>query len=1038
MTGKILIFVFGPACREIMTVSMKPLRLITICAAALVCCALAAEDGQPRKTVTQLIQEDTSLVDVTESVKEGAVLPDHPRLLLPKGGEKALKKLIKKDPMWTEIHNAIIEEAERMLELPQYERTMVGRRMQVPQFSRIFYLSYSYRMTGDKRFLRKAEEEMVCASSYSDWNPSHFLDAATMTAALAIGYDWLYPQLSESVKRAVEDAIIDKGLYPSFDPIDAWFVDAETNWNQVCHSGITLGALAIWETAPDLSRLVTNRAVDYVTLPLAHYAPDGAYPEGYHYWSYGTSFNALLISALESVFGTDFGLCSMPGFLRSSEFIAHMTTPSLHNFNFSDNNSGVTLFPEMFWFYSKTGNPTILYDQARLYRRDGVKPLVGTRFLPAMVIWGASESLAEAEKPESLFWVSGGDNPLALMRSSWDSTAVHVGFKGGCASINHGHMDAGSFVMESQGVRWAIDPGSVRYNDLETKGVRLWTRTQNSQRWDVYKYNNFAHNTLTFNHKYQSVKDTAKIVDYSDDPDAMSALCDLSPVYSDWVKTAKRQVSLLDKETVTIEDWITTGQYFTKLTWNLTTPAEVSRLSDRELLLQKDGKSLYMTVEGLDNLTWDIGPAEPLFSFDEAMPGITMVRFHSDLKLSATQKVKVTLSPKRLVKTEDNLVAEAFALADKQLRVALEDAEAVRAAKGKTLEELPSPRNLQPDGSLNLVRASDWCSGFFPGNLWLMYEYSQDPFWKEKAKEYTAVLEGQKLNKGTHDLGFMMGCSFGQGLRLEPSQEYEDILLETAKSLASRYNPAIGLIRSWDFNADVWKFPVIIDNMMNLELLFWAAKASGDANYYKIAVSHADKTMANHFREDGSSWHVVDYDPATGQPRLKQTHQGFADDSAWARGQAWGLYGFTMCYRETGDERYLKQAEKIASFIFNNPNLPEDKIPYWDYNDPGIKPAPAITEEDIVPRDASAAAVTVSALYELSQYSAKGDEYRRLADEILLNLKESYSLSGGEGHGFLLRSSTGSKPQDTEVDVPLVYADYYYLEALLRRNRLSR
>ena len=281
-----------------------------------------------------------------------------------------------------------------------------------------------------------------------------------------------------------------------------------------------------------------------------------------------------------------------------------------------------------------------------------------------------------------------------------------------------------------------------------------------------------------------------------------------------------------------------------------------------------------------------------------------------------------------------------------------------------------------------------------------------------------------KFEKG----GFMLYCSYGNGYRMEQSDKYKQVLLEGANSLASRFNPVVGCIRSWDHNGDKWQYPVIIDNMMNLEFLFWATKASGDSTFYKIAVTHADNTMKYHFRKDYSSYHVIDYDTITGNVRNKHTHQGYAHESAWARGQAWGLYGYTMCFRETGDRRYLNQAEQIASFIFHHPNLPSDLIPYWDYNDP---------ETPASPRDVSAATITASALYELSAYSDKGGQYKKWADTIMENLTESYRVPLNQMHGFLLHSSTGHKPAGTEIDVPIVYADYYFLEALLRKKNLE-
>ncbi|OCX52506.1 glucuronyl hydrolase [Mucilaginibacter sp. PPCGB 2223] len=336
-----------------------------------------------------------------------------------------------------------------------------------------------------------------------------------------------------------------------------------------------------------------------------------------------------------------------------------------------------------------------------------------------------------------------------------------------------------------------------------------------------------------------------------------------------------------------------------------------------------------------------------------------------------------------------------------------------------------SPRTFE-NGKFKLVKSSDWTSGFFPGELWFLYDYTRDPKWKQQAEIYTAKIQKEQYNKGTHDLGFMINCSFGNAYRLTDNEAYKKVLIQAAKSLSTRFNPKTGVIRSWDHNADQWKNPVIIDNMMNLELLFKATKLTGDSSFYKIAVSHADHTLKNHFRADYSSYHVVDYDPETGAVIKKQTHQGYSDESAWARGQAWGLYGYTMCYRETHDRKYLEQAQHIAKFIFSNPTMPKDLVPFWDYNDPQI---PNIS------RDASAAAITASALYELSGY-VKNSDYREKADKILSSLSSSaYLTPPNQDAGFILLHSTGHRPAKSEIDVPINYADYYYLEALLRSTK---
>ena len=373
----------------------------------------------------------------------------------------------------------------------------------------------------------------------------------------------------------------------------------------------------------------------------------------------------------------------------------------------------------------------------------------------------------------------------------------------------------------------------------------------------------------------------------------------------------------------------------------------------------------------------------------------------------------------------------AFAQADVQLRYLLQQTD--QARKDISDKTKLMPRSMEIDGSLRLVGIGDWCSGFFPGELWQMWQYSHDPFWREQAVSNTWKLEDLKWNNSSHDLGFMVYNSFGKAYEFSGERSYKDVVIQAAKTLATRYDEQVGCIRSWSWGTpDRWQFAVIIDNMMNLELLFEASLLTGDRRYYNIAVSHANQTLKNHFREDNSSYHVVDYNPADGSVIKRITFQGIADESVWSRGQSWGLYGFTMCYRYTHDKRYLEQAQKIARFFFSQKDLPADLIPYWDMRDPVIATQPAD-----VPRDASAAAVFASGLYELATYVDEADAqaYRRLADGILNSLTAHYQPKARTSQGFLLLHSTGNFPSHDEIDVPIVYADYYYLEALARRSR---
>jgi rhamnogalacturonyl hydrolase YesR len=338
------------------------------------------------------------------------------------------------------------------------------------------------------------------------------------------------------------------------------------------------------------------------------------------------------------------------------------------------------------------------------------------------------------------------------------------------------------------------------------------------------------------------------------------------------------------------------------------------------------------------------------------------------------------------------------------------------------------PRSLNADGTLELVDSEDWCSGFFPGSLWMMYRRTGEQRWMDAARRFTTPVEEAKDDTFSHDIGFKVWCSAGNAWQETGDAHYLDVIREAARSLASRFDPKVRLIRSWDFNRTKWQYPVIIDNLMNLELLFEATRLTGDSVYHRIADAHARKTLQHHFRPDHSSWHVVDYDTLTALPRLKQTHQGLADSSSWARGQGWGLYGYTMAYRYTRRPEYLRQALDIASYVMNHPRLPQDAVPVWDFNAPATDP-----------RDASAAAIYASALCELATYGTPEENSRCLAwaDRILAGLIGGYLAPEGTHHGFLLMHSVGGMPQHSEVDTPLNYADYYFLEALIRRKQLE-
>jgi unsaturated chondroitin disaccharide hydrolase len=415
------------------------------------------------------------------------------------------------------------------------------------------------------------------------------------------------------------------------------------------------------------------------------------------------------------------------------------------------------------------------------------------------------------------------------------------------------------------------------------------------------------------------------------------------------------------------------------------------------------------------------------------------------LNLSLMKKIVAILVPVLILFAafkkdlrDTGFIKDNFLFADKQLKGML-------VKTGEKISRYPKTT----DGSGRLVTTNlyDWTTGFFPGNLWYAYEYSKDPLLEKSGTRWTTSLEPLKSFTQHHDLGFMMYCSYGNAYRITGKQEYKDILVQSARSLSTRFNKTTGTIKSWNvFHSwhgnKSYYFPVIIDNMMNLELLFFASKVTGDPSFKNIAVTHALNTMKNQIRKDYSSFHVICYDSASGKVEGRETAQGYADNSTWSRGHAWGIYGFTMCYRETKDERFLKTAQGMANWYLDNKNLPADKIPYWDFNigepgyTPGVKSNTFKVKEKL--RDASAAAITASALLELSTYPGKDrKKYYEAAVQMLHSLASpAYRAQPGTNGNFLLMHSVGSIPHGAEIDKPLVYADYYFLEALHRYDQL--
>jgi hypothetical protein len=572
----------------------------------------------------------------------------HPRILLLKGEEQQIHDLIDSDETWKKMHFAILEKSTSLLGKPVLERVMVGRRLLSTSreaFKRIFYLSYAYRMTRDERYLKRADEEILAVSSFTDWNPSHFLDVAEMTMAVSIGYDWLYEDLSEQARLQAQRAILMLGINESKKGTH-WWLSSENNWNQVCNAGMAFGALAIQEDYPELAKEIIDRAFESIKIPMEEYKPDGVYPEGYGYWGYGSSFNIMFLSAMEKALGDDRGLGSTAGFINTGHFLKHMITPTGGNFTWADCGTGINLKPAMFWFAEKTNDPSVLWSEKKFLEVSDFDGFKGIRELPAIMIWGKNIPLEDISEPQDKFWMGQGSNPVAMMRTSWtDPNAIYLGFKAGSPSVNHGHMDIGSFVMEANGIRWATDLGSQNYESLESMGMKIFGKGQDAERWTIFRMNTYSHNVLIIDDEQQRVDGYAKIDKHSDADKFMYSISDISSVYDTQLKKATRGVGIKDGKYTIIRDEIETLDKITKVRWNMVTLSTVE-LGNKEATLIDEGKIVYLKVQGPENIQMKTWSTTPTNNYDAPNPGTIMVGFECEVPANSSEAFEVILVPK--------------------------------------------------------------------------------------------------------------------------------------------------------------------------------------------------------------------------------------------------------------------------------------------------------------------------------------------------------------------------------------------------------
>lgn len=588
-------------------------------------------------------------IDTVRFVDPASPIPGHPRLLLLKGEEEQIRQAIKTQRIWNEVHTEIIRQTDSIIATKPIERILFGVRLLAKSryaLHRIFNLSYAWRMTHDKKYLNRAEEELLAISNFSDWNPSHYLDVAEMTMAAAIGYDWLYNDLSEKSRKVIREAILTKGIATSFDskyPNYRKWLSVTNNWNQVCNAGISFGALAIYESDPTLAEKVINRSVASIDIAMKDYDPDGAFAEGYTYWGYGTTFNIMFLSAIEKIFKTDFGLTKQKGFLKTAGYLEHIVGPTGKSFNYSDASEKAVLQPAPFWFASKLKDPSLLWNERIFLSKNRIKEN-SDRLLPAIIIWGKGIEMDKIAPPSARNWIGSGRNPVAFMRSSWtDPNAIFVGLKGGSPSVTHGHMDAGSFVMDADGVRWAMDFGFQEYTALELKNINLWADKQDGQRWEIFRYNNFSHNTLTIDNALQRVDGSAPVTGFGDDPQFTHAVTDITSSYKTLLSKAERGVAICNRKYVLVKDEIKTLDKETTVRWAMLTPADV-KLKGKTAELTKDGKKLTLVLRGIeaDFKTWATTPPR---EYDEPNPGTTLVGFEVKIPASASQSFEVFMLP---------------------------------------------------------------------------------------------------------------------------------------------------------------------------------------------------------------------------------------------------------------------------------------------------------------------------------------------------------------------------------------------------------
>lgn len=572
-------------------------------------------------------------------------IESHPRLLLKRDEENRIKMMIIEHEQMKTVHDYIIKYSDKTIGESPVNRIKQGKRLLAVSriaLQRIYFLSYSYRMTKNIKYAERAKQELLAVCNFQDWNPSHYLDVGEMAMAVAIGYDWLYDYLSENVKMKLRKAIVEK----AFNTAEiGGFYDRTNNWNQVCNAGLVLAALAIYEEEKEKSDYIIDKAVKTVPLAMESYSPDGIYPEGFSYWGYGTGFQVTMLAAMESALGTDFGLSDNYGFLKSPYFMLYMTAPSGWCYNFCDSGRKIDLNQAMYWFASKNKDTSLLWYECYYLKR--LNKYTGNdidRLLPNILIFSKDIDLANLKEPKGKFFSGKGIKPVFIYRSGWSNkTDSYLGVVAGSPSIPHGHMDSGSFVYEKKGERWAIDLGLQSYYTLEKEGVDLWNSSQNGQRWDVFRLGNTGHTTITINGKKHLVTGNPEFIETYQKSDYKGAKIDMTSLYGDDVENVLRSVYLDKNDDLNIIDEIQTNGNNAEIMWTMVTSAQAKIIKDNIIELSKNGKKMRFHVEAPIDINLKIWENKPVHHYDQDNPGTVRVGFTADLSPNDIFKFKVTV-----------------------------------------------------------------------------------------------------------------------------------------------------------------------------------------------------------------------------------------------------------------------------------------------------------------------------------------------------------------------------------------------------------